>query len=109
MTSLKLENTELRKLIATDDTQSEAPSNLTDLTRLHVGRPEIEAVSAVSFDIRLKKPSLLDSEVKARGMDKFAKVTVPSSHLMSGRGRQSAASSKNQSGLTNMLSESSFG
>ena len=47
-------------------------SNVTGMT----GRPEIDAISTMSFDLKAKRQTnILDSEVK--GMDKFAKVCIP--------------------------------
>ena len=55
-----------------DDSELE-PSNVTGMTGFGVGRPEIDAMSAMSFEAKFRgggRVSVLDSEVK--GMEKFA-------------------------------------
>ena len=56
-----------------DDSELE-PSNVTGMTGFGVGRPEIDAMSAMSFEAKFRgggrNVSVLDSEVK--GMEKFA-------------------------------------
>lgn len=93
--SLKLENSQLRQMLgATGKVEDlSEPSALSGMT----GRPEIDAISTASFDIRARRPrnNILDSEVK--GMEMLAKVNIPESHLKSGC----------QSNFTNKLSESS--
>ena len=79
MANLKLENSQIHSLLRKAHLpadESEEPSNMTTLTT-QMGRPEIDAVSSVSFDIaatrmrpRQDSASVLDSEVK--GMDRFA-------------------------------------
>ena len=58
-------------------------SHLTEMT----GRPEIDAISTISYDLQARRlpgcDNILDSEVK--GMEKFAKMNVPQSHITSGR------------------------
>lgn len=92
LTNSKLEVSQLRQIIHQhknqtnfSDNVSEEPSNFTTITR-QPGKPSIDAVSTVSFDFQAaKRQSILDSEVK--GMDRFCKVNVPVSHVLSGRGK----------------------
>ena len=110
--NLKQEVTQLRKLLANshvsadqnlEDSISE-PSNMTGMT----GRPEIDAVSTISYDLKARCPprNILDSD--ARGMEKFAQVKVPREHITSGRKNKANSDiSHCPSVITNKLSESS--
>ena len=76
---LQLQNDQLRQEMdntggnRADDSELE-PSNVTGITGFGVGRPEIDAMSAMSFEAKFRgerrNGSVLDSEVK--GMEKFA-------------------------------------
>ena len=109
---LQHEKSELeRKLVkrdgADDDLSVSEVSNLSGITQ-QLGRPQIDAVSAISYDHMQnaqETTSILDTEV--RGMDKFAKISVPLSHLNGGRGKSDNQQSAAGSSINNQSSEGS--
>lgn len=112
---MKLENKNMEQCLknARDCRSIGTPTaTVTDVTGITGrGRPDIEAVSAISFDLRSKKSKILDSEVS--GMEKFAKVRIPQDHQKSGRGKKQASINdseaaylqSNPSSITNRLSD----
>ena len=81
VTSLQQENIEMQKELKRQrDVSLGTPSDISDLTAAR-GRPDIDQVTTMSFDVFGNKPgasSVLDSEVS--GMERFAKVKVPIAH-----------------------------
>ena len=110
--NLKQEVTQLRKLLANShisagqnlDEDISEPSNMTGMT----GRPEIDVISTISYDLKVRgQPrNILDSD--PHGMEKFAQVKVPREHITSGRKNKASSDiSGCPSMITNKLSESS--